>query len=110
MSDNGEAIYYISRGEFIRRMKEMNDDWDKLAERYDMLATAPEMKYKEWYKQQEKELKDDIKHNNEMIFRANVEAGYNLFWVDGEGNLKMRRCSRKEFQEIYKPKSSRYVI
>ena len=112
MSDEDEAIFYITKDEFIKRMLLMNKDWTFLANKYVFqMENAKKDEDAEWFEKELKELTDDIRHNNEMIARAKLEEGYNLFWADSNNSLNMRRCSKKEFDVIYKMKRKiDYVI
>jgi len=109
--DEGSSIYYISRSEFRRRLAEMNVGLTEIGKRYaTILAKRPDAKNSEQYKQEIESITDDIRHNMGMMNRANIEDGYTLFWVDGENSLKMRRCSRKEHDEIYNPREKPHYI
>ena len=80
----------------------MNTDWVKLAKRYEFqLTNAKKEQDADWFKKQVEDIMNDVRTNNSMVARANVEKGYNLFWVNGEGNLLMRRCSEEEYKTIY---------
>jgi len=110
--DDCEALFYVTKDEFIKRMLKMNTDWTKLAIRYaTQLQNAKTENDAKWFQKEMEELSDDIKHNNEMVVRAKIEAGYNLFWIDGGGNLSMRRCSKEEHDNVYKPhKKPDYIL
>ena len=109
--DDSAAIYYISKDEFKKRMLKMNSDWTLLAKQYiDRMVRTKSEKSLAWLKAQSEDITDDIKHNNEMIMRAEIEKGYNLFWVNAEGNLMMRRCSKEEHDVIYKPRKKESFV
>ena len=110
--DEGEAIYYLSREEFKKRIAEMNTGYVEVAKRYtDRMLRVKDEKTQDWFKKQIDDLTSDIIFNNGLMTRADIEKGYQLFWVDGEGNLKCRRCTQREHNEIYKPrKNPNYVV
>jgi len=112
MESEGEAIFYITKDEFVKRMLKMNTDWTGLATKYAFqMENAKKDKDVKWFQHEMESLTDDIRHNNEMVARARIEEGYNLFWVNMEGNLLMRRCSKEEHETMYKPrKNSSYVV
>ena len=105
MSEDGEPILYITKDEFKRRMLMMNTDWTKVATRYAVqIQHAKKEEDSKWFQKEMESITDDIKHNNEMIARAEIEKGYGLFWINNEGMLMMRRCSKEEHDAIYKSK------
>lgn len=114
--NDSQPIYYISRNEFIKRLLELNKSIVDLGVVYTtkMIEAEnekkPSKKHINWLKKQIDEIGDDVKHNNEMIMRAKIEKDYNLFWVDIAGNMLLRRCTKKEHDEIYKRRETKYIF
>jgi len=103
-----KAIYIISKEEWKKRMMKFIESQTELSLRYtNLLLQEKDPRKKAWYQKQIEELSADIKFNLELLKRADIEDGYNIFWVDEEGNLLMRRCSREEYDEIYGMKRKR---
>ena len=107
MSDeDGEALYYITKEEFKKRIAGLNVGLAELGKRYTtlMLKTKSEKQMKK-YQQETEDLTEDMNHNLEMMRRADIEEGLCLFWVDMENSVKMRRCSNDEYKSIYTRKN-----
>ena len=107
MSDeDGEALYYITKEEFKKRLAEMNVGMIEIGKRYStLLAKNPDGKRADKWKIEIDAIADDLQHNLNMMERTDVEDGYCLMWVDGENSLKMRRCSNDEYKAIYTRKN-----
>lgn len=109
--EEGGALYYITKEEFKKRLAELNLGITDLGKRYaSLIVKNPTHKDAPKWQHELDGLTDDLTHNSDMMKRAEIEAGYNLCWVDGENNMKMRRCSKREFQEIYKIRKTNYVV
>lgn len=109
--EEGGAIYYITKEEFKRRLAELNLGIADLGKRYaTLIAKSPTHKDALKWQHELDELAGDITHNSDMMKRADIEQGYGLYWVDMENNMKMRRCSKREFQEIYKVRKIDYIV
>ena len=109
--EEGGAIYYITKEEFKRRLAEMNVGMADIGKRYTtLLAKNPDGKHANKWKIEIDSIAGDLQHNLDMMTRVDIEHGYCLMWVDGENSLKMRRCSAREFKEIYTVRKPNYVI
>lgn len=98
-----EEIYFITKEEFRKRMSQFTESLKELYLKYNKLFLKEKsQKKKAWYKKQLDELREDINHNLEMIRRAELEEGYNIYYIDAAGNIALRRCSKEEYEEIYK--------
>ena len=108
--DNGSDLFYISKDEFKRRIAMLNSSLLELAVRYTKLLEKVKSDEKQkWILQQIQDVREDIFHNNEMMLRADIEDGCLLYYVDGTNNVGMQRCSKEEYQEIYKQKKATYI-
>lgn len=111
MGENDEDILFITKSEFIRRVQLLNKGLYDLGLRYSNLllrTRTPEKKV--WVQKILEGLSDDINANNELIARAEIETGYNVFCLNSAGNIFARRCSSEEYAAIYRRKlSSQYI-
>lgn len=103
-------IWFITREEFKRRIVLMNRDLLKIVLRYaKLLEKAKTQKEIAWITGQIREIREDIKFNNYLMKKADIEENYLLHWIDEMGNISMRRCTKEEHQETYRKKEVSYI-
>lgn len=101
-------IKILSKKEFLKRLNEFNKSLLELSKKYiDLSIKNPNDR---WIQEQIKQLAYDIQHNNEMIRRVEIEDGYLIYYVDETLNLAMTRCSKEEYEEIYKKSKDKFYI
>lgn len=120
MNDEGEAVIFVTKERAKNILSKLIQDNTQLGIRYTSRLIEEQKKelkgkgnknYQNWLVEEIKEIKEDIKANKKMIWRADIEDGYNLFWMNAENNLLMRRCSSEEYEAIYKPRNRMdYVV
>jgi len=107
-----QAFYYITREEFVRRMEKTLRAQMTLKNRYKKALVGTVKDSEEYYlfTEEVQHLIDGIKYNKRMIERTKVEYGFNLFFVDHQGDVFVKRCTKEEHDAIYMPRRQDYVI